>query len=116
MPKKIDDLFVKKARAFNPDLIVAAYFPQLFPPELLEIPRLDAVNVHPGDLPFYRGTFAIPWTILNGKKYVTVTLHYINAGIDSGDISGKTRLTDPAISSRFSQISVSLWLARMDGY
>ena len=59
---------LKKARAFNPDLIVAAYFPQLFPPELLEIPRLGAVNVHPGDLPFSRGTFAIPWTILNGKN------------------------------------------------
>lgn len=90
-PKRIDASFIEQARAYAPDLIVAAYFPQIFPQSLLDIPRLGAVNVHPGDLPRYRGTFAIPWTILNGEKEVTATLHYIDAGIDSGDVLAKKR-------------------------
>jgi methionyl-tRNA formyltransferase len=49
------------------------------------------VNVHPGDLPFYRGTFAVPWAILNGENDITVTLHYIDSGVDSGDIIAKKR-------------------------
>ncbi len=94
-PKRIDAEFIEKARAFSPDIIVAAYFPQIFPKALLSIPRLGAVNVHPGNLPLYRGTFAIPWQILNGEKELTTTLHYIDAGIDSGDIIAQKKAPIP---------------------
>lgn len=90
-PRKIDAEFVARAKEFAPDIVVAAYFPQIFPKELLAIPRLGAFNVHPGDLPRYRGTFAIPWTILNGEKEVVATLHHIDAGVDSGDIVAQKR-------------------------
>ena len=95
-PKRIDAEFIEKARAFAPDIIVAAYFPQIFPKALLDIPRLGAVNVHPGDLPRYRGTFAIPWQILNGETELTTTLHYIDAGVDSGDVIAQKKIAIPS--------------------
>jgi len=90
-PRRLDEAFVEQARAFAPDIIVAAYYPKIFPKPLIDLPRLGAFNVHPGDLPHYRGTFAIPWTILNGEKEFAVTLHRIDEGVDSGDIVVKKR-------------------------
>jgi methionyl-tRNA formyltransferase len=42
-------------QAVEPDLIVSFTFPYRLPPELLQIPRLGAVNLHPTPLPAYRG-------------------------------------------------------------
>jgi methionyl-tRNA formyltransferase len=108
LPRRLDNDFVEKVSALNPDLIVAAYFPQIFPQALLDIPRLGAINVHPGDLPYYRGTFAIPWTILNGEKELTVTLHYIDSRVDAGDIIAKKR-----VSLNFEETGFELYLQAM---
>ena len=91
LPRRLDEDFVEKVRVLDPDIIVAAYFPKIFSKALIEIPRLGAINVHPGDLPFYRGTLTIPWAILNGEKELTVTMHYIDSKVDSGDVIAKKR-------------------------
>ncbi len=85
-PNRLDDVFIQTVRGFGPELIVSAYYPKIFPAKLLEIPRLGAVNVHPGNLPNYRGRFAIPWTILNGEQQVTVSMHYLDDKVDAGDV------------------------------
>jgi methionyl-tRNA formyltransferase len=38
----------------------------------------------------YRGCFPTTWAILNGEKRAGVTLHYIDQGVDSGDIIAQT--------------------------
>jgi methionyl-tRNA formyltransferase len=43
-------------------------------------------NFHPGILPEYRGAGCASWVIINGEKESGVTLHYIDSGIDTGDI------------------------------
>src|SRR5205085_6118450 len=48
------------------------------------VPR--AVNVHFGMLPKYRGSFSIPWAILNADAQIGVTLHDIAGSIDDGAI------------------------------
>jgi methionyl-tRNA formyltransferase len=85
-PKAIDDAFLTQVEAMAPDLIVCAYYPRIFPRRLLKIPPRGCVNVHPGLLPHYRGTFPTPWCILNDEKEIGVTLHYMDEGIDTGDI------------------------------
>ena len=49
------------------------------------------VNFHPGDLPDYRGCSAPEWQILE-KKSVICTCHYLDEGIDTGDIICKQQL------------------------
>lgn len=86
VPNKLDEKFLQQVRAFQPDICVTIYFPQIFPKALLEIPRLGTVNVHPGDLPKQRGTFPLPWMILQGETEGAISIHYVTPGIDTGDI------------------------------
>jgi methionyl-tRNA formyltransferase len=46
---------------------------------------IGVVNFHPGDLPLYRGCSAPEWQIFENKP-VYSTCHFIDEGIDTGDI------------------------------
>jgi methionyl-tRNA formyltransferase len=75
-----------KLRRWRPDIIVCAYFARLFPPQLLAIPRLGAINVHPGKLPRYQGPMPTPWYILNGETTFGVGIFQIDGGVDTGPV------------------------------
>lgn len=47
-------------------------------------------NLHSGVLPQYRGAHPQFWSLLNGEKYCGLTLHEINAGIDTGKIINRS--------------------------
>src|SRR6185295_1949243 len=85
-PKALDEAFLCKVEQLAPDLVICAYYPRIFPRRLIDIPPLGCVNVHPGLLPHYRGTFPTPWCILNNETEIGVTLHVMDEGIDTGDI------------------------------
>jgi methionyl-tRNA formyltransferase len=44
------------------------------------------LNVHAGKLPQYRGRNIINWALINGEREIGVTVHLVDAGIDTGDI------------------------------
>jgi methionyl-tRNA formyltransferase len=71
---------------WRPDIIVAAYYARLLSPELVKIPRLGAINVHPGKFPRYRGPMPTPWYILNGEKTFGIAILQIDEGIDAGPV------------------------------
>lgn len=49
-------------------------------------PSLGTFNLHPSELPAYRGMHPVIYAIMNGEKNVGITLHRITAGIDTGPI------------------------------
>jgi methionyl-tRNA formyltransferase len=59
--------------------------------EVLKAPRLGAFNLHPGPLPRYAGLNAVSWAIFRGEQIHAVTVHGIEAGIDTGPIVYQTR-------------------------
>lgn len=69
-----------------PDLIIVCGYKYIIPSSIYDIPYLRTVNIHPSYLPAYRGQHVINWAILEGDKKTGVTLHYIDDGIDTGDI------------------------------
>ncbi len=71
---------------FQPDLIVVACFPYIFPPQLLQLPAHGCLNLHPSPLPAYRGPNPLFWMARNGEAQAGVTLHFLNESIDCGDI------------------------------
>jgi methionyl-tRNA formyltransferase len=85
-PKTFDDSFLSEIERIAPDLIVCAYYPRIFPARLLKIPPFGCINVHPGLLPQYRGTFPTPWCILNNENEIGITIHLMDQNIDTGDI------------------------------
>jgi methionyl-tRNA formyltransferase len=73
-------------KSWQPDIIVSAYYARLFSPGLLAIPRLGAINAHPGKLPRYQGPMPTPWYILNGEKTFGMAIFKIEPGIDTGPV------------------------------
>ena len=71
---------------YNPDLI-AVFGTSLLKGELLDKGRLGIVNLHGGLSPEYRGADCTFWALYNQEpEKVGCTIHYINAGIDTGNI------------------------------
>lgn len=59
---------------------------QIIRGKLLGVPREGIINFHNGPLPKYGGLNACSWAIFNGETQHGITWHYVNAGIDEGDI------------------------------
>jgi len=56
------------------------------PTEILDLPRIYAVNFHDAPLPRYAGTNATNWALMNGERSHGVTWHVMTDVIDAGDI------------------------------
>lgn len=87
-PAKIRDNqeFLKNIEALNPDLGVVIAYGQIIPQELIDIPRLGIINVHPSQLPKYRGPSPMQWALLNGDEKTEIDIMQIDAGMDTGDV------------------------------
>lgn len=81
-----DEAVLEELRAMEPDVIVVAAYGKLLPQALLDIPRTAIINVHSSLLPQYRGAAPINWAILNGDEETGVTIQYMAAELDAGDI------------------------------
>lgn len=78
--------FLDKARDYRCDLFVSMSFNQIFRRPLFDLPRLKTINCHAGKLPFYRGRNVLNWALINDENEFGITVHYIDEGIDTGDI------------------------------
>lgn len=67
------------------DLGLLTWWPHLLRPPLLELPRLGFLNTHPSYLPYNRGKHYNFWALVEQVPF-GVTVHWVNAGIDEGDI------------------------------
>ena len=80
------DESIEKLKMINPDFLIVVAFGQILKKKVLDIPKIDALNVHASLLPKYRGAAPINWAILNGEEETGVTIMKIDEGLDTGDI------------------------------
>jgi methionyl-tRNA formyltransferase len=80
------DDFYTKLQEINPELIVVCHFQKLIKQRIIDLPPKGCINLHPSLLPMYRGMAPQHWPIINGEKKTGITVHYIDNGIDTGDI------------------------------
>jgi methionyl-tRNA formyltransferase len=78
--------FVEKICDIGPDLNLSIAYNQIIRRPMLESARLGFLNIHAGKLPFYRGRNIINWAIINGETEIGVTAHFMDEGVDTGDI------------------------------
>ncbi len=69
----------------NADYVFGIHFPYIVPPEVLEMPKVGVLNLHPAYLPYNKGWHTPTWALLEGTPY-GATLHFMDAGLDTGDI------------------------------
>jgi UDP-4-amino-4-deoxy-L-arabinose formyltransferase/UDP-glucuronic acid dehydrogenase (UDP-4-keto-hexauronic acid decarboxylating) len=65
----------------------------MLPRRVWSWPRLGAVNAHGSLLPRYRGRHALNWQLMHGETVSGVTLHWIDDGVDTGDIIAQLAVT-----------------------
>jgi len=68
------------------DFFVVADYGEIIPEELLSLPSVFALCIHPSLLPCYRGAAPIEEVLANGDKKSGVTIFKINEKVDAGDI------------------------------
>ena len=67
------------------DFLFLLWWPTIIPKYLVELPKNGTINLHPSLLPYDRGKHYNFWTIVDGTPF-GVTIHFVDAGVDSGDI------------------------------
>lgn len=84
---KLDELVIDGA-----ELIISVSFHSLIPNVILRRANCGGVNLHPSLLPQYRGASPLRWALHNGEKCVGLTYHYMNNGLDAGNIINQVRI------------------------
>jgi len=99
---------------YKPDLFIVAAYNKIIPKEILEIPRLGTIGVHPSLLPKYRGAPPIQTTILNGDKITGTTLYLMDEKMDNGEIISNQELiisnqdTTESLTQKLAELSADL--------
>lgn len=73
-------------KKYKSDLYISISYDQIFKENVIKLPQKGIINFHAGKLPFYRGRNILNWVLINGEKEFGLTVHYIDDGIDTGDI------------------------------
>ncbi|HMO18321.1 MAG TPA: methionyl-tRNA formyltransferase [Oligoflexia bacterium] len=86
------DLVSFLAKSPIPDFVVVVAYGKLLPKDLLEYPKIDALNVHPSLLPRWRGAAPLQHTLLSGDKTTGVCIIGLEEELDAGPIYKRTEL------------------------
>lgn len=86
--------FIKK---YEPSYIISIGCRNIIRKNFLDTFNSAVLNIHTTPLPKYRGAANDTWMILNGEWNKTLygCMHYIDQGIDTGDIVAKVHYTIP---------------------
>lgn len=85
------DDFAAQLAALQPDVVVVASYGQFLKKNLLAVPRIGTINVHPSLLPKYRGASPIQWALANGERETGVSVLHVTPKMDAGDLLAQER-------------------------
>ena len=87
------DGLAERIRNNEVDLLITHAFMRILPEKIFSAPKLGSINIHPSLLPKYRGPSPAYWALKNKNKHTGLTCHFIDAGVDTGDIIFQQKLT-----------------------
>jgi methionyl-tRNA formyltransferase len=114
-----DPAFLERLRLHSPEIAVVVAFGQIFPKDLLDLPRRGCINLHASLLPRWRGAAPIQAAIRAGDEETGVTTMRMEAGLDSGPVllEKRTRIgdeeTSPELSSRLADMGADLMIGTL---
>lgn len=81
----------EKIKSYSPDFAIVASYGKIIPQNILDIPRLGMLNVHPSLLPKLRGASPIQSAILT-ENQTGVTIMRLDAEMDHGPIVAQKKI------------------------
>jgi methionyl-tRNA formyltransferase len=118
-PPRLRDA-AERLAAERADLFAVASYGKIVPADVLALPRLGALNVHPSLLPLYRGATPLQSAIRDGRQESGVTVILMDAGMDTGDIVLQIRApigdseTYGELHDRFADVGAALLIEAVD--
>lgn len=92
-PRTLRDPAVQAGlRALGADAFVVVAYGKLLPPEVLSIPRLGVLNLHPSLLPKYQGPSPVQQAIRDGVDETGMTVMLLDEGMDTGPVLAQRRV------------------------
>jgi methionyl-tRNA formyltransferase len=120
-PERVrDSAFLASIRKLNPEVAIVVAFGQIFPRELLEIPRHGCINVHGSLLPRWRGAAPVQAALRARDAFTGVTTMIMEEGLDSGPMlrAAQTPIhgTENAgcLSARLAHLGAAVLLETLD--
>lgn len=77
---------IERVRAARPEVLVVAAYGLILPPELLQLGRHGALNIHASLLPRWRGAAPIQRALLAGDPQTGISIMQMEAGLDTGPV------------------------------
>ncbi|HRX16896.1 MAG TPA: phosphoribosylglycinamide formyltransferase [Spirochaetota bacterium] len=74
---------------YNPDYIVLAGYMKILDPDFVKRYPKRIINIHPADTSAHQGLHAYEWAFENRLKESFITVHYVDEGVDTGEVIGK---------------------------
>ncbi len=100
--KKRED-FDKKVLEFlqplNLDYIVLAGYMRILSPLFIQAYARRIINIHPADSRVFQGVGGYAWAFEQGLQKTYITVHYVDEGVDTGDIIAQRELDMRGIKS-----------------
>ena len=81
--------FIEALQAAKVDLVALAGFMRVLKGDFLRAFEGRIVNIHPSLLPSFPGLHAWKQALDHGVKFTGCTVHFVDAGVDSGPIIGQ---------------------------
>lgn len=76
---------LKRVNELEPDILVSVGYNHLVTPDILDVPDMGSINLHPSLLPYGKGKSPNVWSIVEDTP-AGVTLHYMDEDFDTGEI------------------------------
>ena len=86
-----DPDILRDISSLEPDIGISILFGYILFDKFINIFPKGIINLHPSYLPYNRGVYPNVWSIIE-KTQAGISLHYINAGIDTGDIISQSKV------------------------
>jgi len=90
--QRFEQAILERLDAVDPDIIALAGYMKIVGPTLLDRYQGKIVNIHPALLPAFPGADGIGDALRFGAKVLGVTVHYVDAGVDTGEIIDQAAL------------------------
>lgn len=107
-------------RARQVEVVCVACWPWRIPATLLHATPHGWLNLHPSRLPHHRGPAPLFWTLHAGERSAGVTIHRMDAGLDSGPIAAQATLplpdgiSGPELEQRCAELGGRLLVATLE--
>jgi methionyl-tRNA formyltransferase len=91
--KKFETNIISHLKKQDYYLNIAAGWPLIFPPKVINLPEKGTINLHAGKLPEYRGGSPLNWQIIEGKKKIFISIIKMTKKLDAGPLYNQSKIS-----------------------